>query len=73
MMMEKHDFISAHKSRFPVSRLCDLLDVSKSWFYERPQTEEFRQQKQHLLALSGDNADQAPRHPLSFKMESVLE
>ncbi len=37
MMMEKHDFISAHKSRFPVSRLCDLLDVSKSWFYERPQ------------------------------------
>jgi hypothetical protein len=35
MMMEKHDFISAHKSRFPVSRLCDLLDVSRSWFYER--------------------------------------
>ncbi|UWQ79043.1 IS3 family transposase [Leisingera sp. S132] len=47
-MTAKHAFVAAHKALYPISLLCRILGIGRSWFYGFTQSQPTRDQRQKL-------------------------
>ncbi|WP_152612194.1 IS3 family transposase [Leisingera sp. ANG-S5] len=47
-MTAKHAFVVAHKALYPISLLCCILGIGRSWFYGSTQSQPARNQRQKL-------------------------
>ncbi|WP_082024003.1 MULTISPECIES: IS3 family transposase [unclassified Leisingera] len=47
-MTAKHAFVVAHKTLYPISLLCCILGIGRSWFYGSTQSQPARNQRQKL-------------------------